>query len=226
MENQQLLKPALLPIGELFRKSFEVYIKKMWSLAMIVLLGVLGYLPVLLSGLIAFLIINNNQGNLTLFSILLFLIGLLLSLLIWTWIQVVVFCAIKEDNLKLKQLLIMALPKIQSFFWVTLLNTLVVMVGFILFIIPGFIFLVWFLFAPYIFISESLNGKLALKRSRELVQGYWWAIFGRFLSVTIIGIILSWSPVVGSIISIFFLTPFSLIFFYVLYEDLKRMKSQ
>ena len=47
---------TLLPIIDLFKKSFDFYIKKVWTLARIVLFGFLGLLILLPFGLVAFII--------------------------------------------------------------------------------------------------------------------------------------------------------------------------
>ncbi|HSH31173.1 MAG TPA: hypothetical protein VK963_00725, partial [Candidatus Saccharimonadales bacterium] len=39
------------------------------------------------------------------------------------------------------------------------------------FIIPGFIFMAWFMSAPYLAISENLSVTASMKRSRQLAKG-------------------------------------------------------
>lgn len=82
--------------------------------------------------------------------------------------------------------------------------------GFILLIIPGIIFSVWFsVFEPVTVIEDSGYAK-ALGRSKFLVKGYFWRTFGFFivtalLSFAVAGIlsqILGLIPVVGQLISL------------------------
>src|SRR5689334_9661334 len=59
-----------------------------------------------------------------------------------------------------------------------LLYAIVVLLGFLAIIIPGLIFLIWFsLIAPAI-VLERLHVMDAFRRSRELVRGNAWQVFG------------------------------------------------
>lgn len=71
----------------------------------------------------------------------------------------------------------LALP----YLWVTVLQTLAIAGGFILLIIPGIIFAIWFIFSNMVVVSEGLRGTAALKESKKYVTGNWWAIFIRML---------------------------------------------
>jgi hypothetical protein len=56
-----------------------------------------------------------------------------------------------------------------------------------LFIVPGLIFVIWFLFAPYAVIVERHGPLQSLSYSRAIVRGHWWRTAA---IVTIVGIIL------------------------------------
>jgi|GEM_PF-2973828 len=64
-----------------------------------------------------------------------------------------------------------------SFLGVLILYYIFIAGGSFFLIIPGIIFLVWFVFSPYVAIFEEKRGFSALWRSRELVQGKGWKIF-------------------------------------------------
>ncbi len=61
-----------------------------------------------------------------------------------------------------------------------LLQTLIICGGFILLIIPGIVWMVRYQFAQPIVILERTAYKSALKRSRDLVAGSWWRLFGAY----------------------------------------------
>ncbi len=87
-------------------------------------------------------------------------------------------------------------------------------------------FAIKFHFSLYAVICEDKRGTKALSRSKELVKGHWWSVFGRVILLLIIYMILStilrsWAPVLLSIL----FTPFSAIYCYVIYEDLKKVKA-
>jgi hypothetical protein len=80
-----------------------------------------------------------------------------------------------------------ALRLTPSLLLVTLLNALGVLVGFLLFILPGvWIYVAW-AFATPVLLVEGLRGRAALGRSFRLVKGRWWRTFG----VLVVGFILA-----------------------------------
>jgi hypothetical protein len=84
-----------------------------------------------------------------------------------------------------------------------LLTALAVIGGFILFIIPGFIFGAWFLLAPFVAIDEGLGVVDSMKRSKQLIKGRlleMWGFEAFPQLVAIVGLI----PFLGSIVSFLF----------------------
>ncbi|KKS32243.1 MAG: hypothetical protein UU93_C0008G0005 [Candidatus Amesbacteria bacterium GW2011_GWA2_42_12] len=61
-------------------------------------------------------------------------------------------------------------------FLTLLLLSLVTILGYLLLIIPGIIFSVWFIFTIVIMINEDVWGLAALKSSRNLVKGHFWKV--------------------------------------------------
>ncbi|HWI22177.1 MAG TPA: hypothetical protein VNT22_06140 [Baekduia sp.] len=68
----------------------------------------------------------------------------------------------------------------------SVLSGLGVLLGFVFCLIPGIFLVVLWLVATPALLDEKLSGTAALGRSRELVQGRWWATFGRYLTVSLI----------------------------------------
>jgi len=227
----QVQSKLLLPVVELFKKSFDAYYKKVWTYAGLILFGFIGLIALLPFGLIAFLISfqsfskNDFSIMIILVDAFLALIGILILIIIALWARAALFCAVKDENLKINESLKTAWPKIASFFWISFLAGLATLGGLILFIIPGIIFCIWFCFSAFVYIEEGTKGVAALKRSKQLVAGYWWPIFGRLLVIGIVATLLSWIKIFGTIINVFFVTPFTIVFLYALYQDLKRVKS-
>ena len=54
----------------------------------------------------------------------------------------------------------------------------IILLGFVLFLVPGILFSVWYTFAGPVVVLEGLAGRTALKRSRELGRGYYLRNFG------------------------------------------------
>ncbi|MFA7653922.1 MAG: hypothetical protein WCX97_02665 [Candidatus Magasanikbacteria bacterium] len=84
-------------------------------------------------------------------------------------------------------------------FYTSILIGLAVFFGLILFLIPGIIFTVWYGFAFYAVVLEDKKGTDALKHSKQMVVGRWWAIFVRlflpFALFMIIGSLLRYALV-------------------------------
>ena len=71
----------------------------------------------------------------------------------------------------------------------------------LLFIIPGIIFGVYWIFASYVFIGENKGIFESLKTSRSIIKGNWWKVFGWILlfGLIAIGISLIFYIVAGAI---------------------------
>ncbi len=61
-------------------------------------------------------------------------------------------------------------------FLASFLVSLIVDIGLVLFIIPGIVFFVWFLFVPLIITLEWAGVRAALGRSRKLIQNNFWRV--------------------------------------------------
>lgn len=70
--------------------------------------------------------------------------------------------------------------------WVSILKGIVVVVGTLLFIIPGIIFSIWYSFALFGVVLESERGWAAMKSSKKLVQGRWWEVVWKLLLPTLV----------------------------------------
>lgn len=88
-----------------------------------------------------------------------------------------------------------------KFLGTQILYGLIVVGGFILLVVPGVIFLAWFSMAQYVMVEEHIYGMAALRRSRELVRGRIWDIWGT-LSLTTALSIVSVVPILGPLVSL------------------------
>ena len=242
MEEQQISQTSqpvanvnsFIPIGDLLKKSFNVYLS-IWKPLVLLILLMYGVMIGLFLILVMLGIVSGftspDFSTSSLFAILLFLVVMAIVVLLSVWTQVAMMYVVKERSnpIGVKQALAVGWSKISSFVWIGFLSGLAVLGGFILFIVPGIIFAIWFTFSAYVFISEGVVGTKALSRSKQLVSGNWWGVFGRFFVgffvVGLIMMVVSWIPLVGSIANSLFTTPFFVIYTYLMYEDLKRLKG-
>jgi hypothetical protein len=115
--------------------------------------------------------------------------------------------------------------RVRSYMWVSFLFTFIVGGGFLLFFIPGLIFLVWFLFSQFVLVAEDEKGMAAILKSKEYVRGNWFGVFIRLLILWLISGALGFIPVVGPILSLL-LVPFMMIFVKLIYDDLRESKGK
>jgi len=199
--------PSLMSFEELYKSTFEVY-KKLFVKITFYPLGAyfLGALPLIfilvIWGGVQFIglpteigrVVNVLLGFLGLVGVIVMMLSMFLSL------QIPYLLISKNSTANLKELLLEAKKNLLPFAGVIVLYTLVVLGGFILLIIPGFYFLIRYIFAPLAYMFEDYGGSSALKRSSELVSGNWWGIAMRLMSFY--GLIWVFSFVVGTIASV------------------------
>lgn len=97
---------------------------------------------------------------------------------------------------------------------------------YLLLIIPGIIFTVYWIFAALIFIQDRVGIFESMRRSKELVRGRWWKVFGygilMIIVVMVVSIVLNLIPFIGFFLSVLIVNSFSIIFlknFYFLLKD-------
>src|SRR3989339_248756 len=134
-----------------------------------------------LVGVITKMSLEDTGGLiLFLFLILFGLIFFVVLIIAGLWSQIALLCAIKEreQDIGIKEAFRMGWHKIISYYWVSILSTFMVLGAFLLFFVPGIILAIWFSLALYILIAEDKKGMNAFFRSKQLVSGKWWTVFG------------------------------------------------
>lgn len=79
-----------------------------------------------------------------------------------------------------------------------LLSVLIIAGMFLLLIVPGIIWLLYYSFYVYVVALRGLSGKQALDYSKGIVKGQWWRVFGYLLVIEMLGVI------AGAIIGVLF----------------------
>lgn len=166
---------------EIFRKSWNIF-KTNWLAFNKVTLWLL--LPAVLLGLLNFfdqktdLVFANR-------SVAIYLALTTLSFIISLWVDIVlikmIWHALEQKPLELKVLKTEAWRDTTSYLWIRVLVGLIVVLGLVVFVVPGVIFRVWFALAGYIFVLEGTRGYDALKKSRALVEGRFWPVVWRWI---------------------------------------------
>ena len=145
----------------------------------------------------------------------------LLALVVGFSAMGILFAAATDESLTIGKAIKTGLAKAPAFIWVMLLQSLIVMGGLMFFAVPGFIFMVWFMFAPYIVFAEDVRGMDALLKSREYVRGHGWDVFFKLVVIWVLYMVVGSVPLVGPLVGL----PFMLLFIVMIYRDLVRIKG-
>ncbi len=222
---EEAVKGELSGIGDLLKRAWEIYKGRIGTLLGLFILSIVFLIiPIAVFAGIGFIISQVLPGLMYGVMAGAFFLGLTLSSLGMTWGLAAVFYAVINHDYGIKEALQSSKPKAVSFLWMYSLFSFIVAGAFMLFFIPGLLFLIWFYFAPFIVVSEDVHGMNSLLKSKEYVRGRWFGVFVRLAVVSVMSILISMIPVVGPIVNIFFI-PFTLIYMYLVFEDLKEEKG-
>ena len=228
----------LTSITQLLKESWRIYCLKIKTL-----LGITG-LPVGFSFLF-WVLMYFLAGTSLRYSIWFSIIGAIFylgSLFLWLWAAPSLIYTLKENS-GIKESYKRGFKVLGSYIWVYFLSVIIIAGGFLLFIIPGVLFSIWFSLAIFVLVFEERKGFKALFRSKHLVKGKFWGVLLRFLVLgLIIGLVLfaafaliifaaenkqigtQMSEVIGCFIQLFAL-PFFLIYEFLIYNNLKEIKT-
>jgi len=239
---------SLIGIKKLFSESWKIYknkFKVFFGILIIPTLITLFFVIFFASIFMTVFSANSFMSSAKTPSIILFVLGIIFAvfiIIIQMWSQVSMLYVIKDykENINIKEAYNRSKSSIFPVLIVSSWIGLALFGGFMLLIIPGIIFYVWFAFSNFVLICENIKGKKALSRSKEYVKGKWFKVFIRLL-VSIIVCAILYSIVAGifskigvdkkivenltTLISGLFLSPFFGIYLFLLYEDLKRIKN-
>jgi hypothetical protein len=146
------------------------------------------------------------------------------------------FAVSDETMLGIKQSIMAGKPKVGTFFLTSLLMGLLILVGFVLLVVPGIYLAIALSFSVWFVVLEGVDGTEALKKSKELVEGRWFAVFGRWIIAGVAVWLLFAIPAgifqaIGfeflgghTIIMTVFIAPMMTAYSYLLYKALKQAK--
>jgi hypothetical protein len=165
---------------EIFKKSWHVF-KDNWQ----VLLKITGWLmiPAVLLGILG--MVDQKMGASFIAESVPIYLGLTaLSFILGLWVSIVlvrlISHALEQQPVNFSQLKTEAWRDTVPYLWVMVLVNFFVLLGLVLFIVPGILMAIWFSFASYIFILEGTRGMAAIRQSKALVKGKFWAVVWRF----------------------------------------------
>lgn len=208
-------------ISDLLKSTFDLYKKNVWRLVAIVALPILFILLTMLVVTLGTMMLPSVVA----ISVVVFLAGMLLIVSVWS--KTALVFAIKNINEKMsfKQVFERSQKFVWHYFVISILIAFIILGGLTFLFIPAIILGVMVMFSNFVLIDQNHKDIDALAKSREYVRGYWWQVFTRMVVVFLIFMIISTIPLIGNIISVFFATPFIMIYVFKMYENLKEIKS-
>lgn len=215
-------KKKLTDIGDLFKESWQLFQRRFAILIGLYLLTMVAFmLPVGITIGVAMLAgMAKGGGALVATGVAGLLVGLYLGFRCFA----AFLHAVVDDRLAFGEALEKGKGLVLPLAWIGFLTGFIIGGGFILLIIPGIIFMVWFFFAQFILVKEDAHGMSALLKSREYVRGEWFNVALRLLLVWAASVLLGIIPLAGPVLCIAFF-PFVMIFHYLIYRDLREMKG-
>ncbi len=170
----------MMPVAEIIRLSWNLYIGKIKKylpfIGLMFLFSALSsFASVLFTDIIKLPQIFAALATAAVSGIFyLFTFGLTIFIILYTDR----FLENKKTDFKLKAMLAVFWPAL----CISILTALITLGGFLLLIIPGVIFTVWYAFSIYLAVLEKKKGVGALLHgSREMSRGRFWPIFGRLV---------------------------------------------
>ncbi|HET7099452.1 MAG TPA: hypothetical protein VFI61_04450 [Patescibacteria group bacterium] len=153
----------------------------------------------------------------------------LLLVIISFWVGAAGILAIEgvltNKVLPVKELFKVAWKKLWGFSLVSILTLLAIFGGIILLVIPGIIFSVWFYFSKFIFMEGKTGIVDSLKKSKALIKGRFWKIFGRVfvfgIFTALAGAIVSAVPYIGTL-TVSLVGALGILPSYLLYRELSE----
>jgi hypothetical protein len=220
-EPESLPSGPLRGIGALFKDAWEIYVRRVGVLMGLYLLAILSLLlPVGVFALLAAAVSAVLPDLLMPLLVSGILTGLLVGTVTLFWGLAAMVLAVADESLDIKTALQRGWSRIWPFIWVFSLTGFIVTGGFLLLIIPGVIFSVWFFLSQFVLAAEDELGMRALLKSKAYMQGRFFEVFIRLLVVWLVSVVIGMVPVLGAVLSLLFV-PFMLIFGWLIYEDLR-----
>ncbi|MFH0712606.1 MAG: hypothetical protein V2A55_02020 [Candidatus Jorgensenbacteria bacterium] len=173
---------------ETMGQAWKIYKERFFTLLGVFFISLI--IPIALSFITSsklFVGMGSGMSQLLILLVVSLAIGIIFWL-VFSWGQASLIYAVKDhaEKIGILESFRRGRSKILPYFWVYILLSLIITGGFLLFLVPGVIFAVWTLLAPFVLVAENDRGLKALVKSREYVRGHWWGVFWRFLFILIV----------------------------------------
>ncbi|MFA4873007.1 MAG: hypothetical protein WC659_03675 [Patescibacteria group bacterium] len=245
MQPLTIQRPTLSSPPDLFKQAVELVLSQLKPYALIILVGLLPRVLLLLNVIIMVLHKGSAREE-AIVNIILGIFGIVwLLLLVYLSILTSTAICLRMQSLPSESVR-ETFKRAQRYWWKVvgagfLYGLLIVLLSLLL-IVPGIIYWVYYSFALFVVVFENSGIRASLKRSKEIITGYWWAIFGRSLFVLVISVLIYvilsipvkmftgdkifsavWQNIIQIITSI--ITPVFIAYTYLQYKELNTIKG-
>ena len=184
-------KPKLTPVFNLLQSAIGIWWKNLKKFLMIYVWTILyALIPLALLVIMAALsAVGALSQSIAFWAILFFLGFWSFTFIIYFLVRayLAMFLLLKHDFKRPEK---EVYQESAQYFWsyLALMILTIILLGlwFLALVIPAIIFGVFYMFTCYAFIFEDKRDIDAVKRSYDLVKGYWWAVFGRVIFLGLI----------------------------------------
>ena len=229
-ETPPLLNPEgtagnLRSLGELFSDALERYKVRFGTFFGIIFLSLLLVVATVViaaaTGLALSFVLPVKKQVVVAIGV---LIGSIPFFAVLFWGLAAFIFAVTDSTLGIKEAFGKGWRSIWSFMWLYSVMGFVITGGYLLFLVPGIIFSVWFAFSQFVLAKDDVRGMDALLKSKEYVRDMWFEVFGRLAVIWLVSLFLGTIPFLGPLLSLLF-APFVMVFTYLIYEDLAGVKG-
>lgn len=183
----------MISVQDIIQQSWKVYEENFKTILKIT---VWGFLAMTFGSIGVYFVDLLFTGHLIVKGFLSFLVNLP-QILIALWMTIVLIDFVNKLLGNKKAALSESINKSFKIFWPAFLLSIIVALietaGFILLIIPGIIFTVWFVFAIYEMILNKKNISDALKTSKELSKNRWFPVAWRYFAPGLLWALAGWA---------------------------------
>jgi len=229
-------KSKLRPIGSLFADAWRIFTEGWVKFLLMFLISIGVFIGLALCAIALFLIpffLLKGIIGITVGVVLVLIPLVALAVVVNLATIKIAYSVCEKDNGGIADALKYGFKHFGKFLWVSFVAGLLILLGYIFLIIPGIIIGIILSLVTPIFILEEKYNLSALKRSRELVKGYFWPVLGRFLLLGLISVAVSsiqyvtpdfvliqlLQTVILMIVN-FILAFYGIIYSYLIYKDL------
>lgn len=226
----------------LAKEAWKIYKARFWIFAGIYVLSLLAYVGIAavvgILGVLAFFVFGAEFASIPFIVTggILFIIAILAMIYLSTLVQGAwVLAADGTEKIGVKETVKKARKFIAPMLLTGGLSAVLIMGGYFFLIIPGIILSIWFSLSQFVVVYDNQQNLQALHTSREYLRGKVFAVIWRWIAIyapfiilgLVMGIATEENNAISGIINLLslFAGPFYLIYGYVLFTHLKKLRG-